>query len=89
MILIPVALLTIFTPGVLFPDMAAREASRFGGKKNKNQGAVADAEKGDHHGVSGKDGGGVTTSGDVTPNGHNHNMSTDATNKDTSAASSL
>ena len=85
MILIPVALLTIFTPGVLFPDMAAREAMRF--RKNKNHGGVADAEKAEH-GVSGI-GGGVTTSGDVTPHGHNHNTNVDAANKNASAASSL
>lgn len=86
MILIPVALLTIFTPGILFPDMAARESMRFRGKKSKNQGAVADAEKaaGNHN-----TGGAVTTSGDVTPSAHNHNTSTDATNKNASAASSL
>ncbi|KAK8059912.1 RTA1 like protein-domain-containing protein [Apiospora saccharicola] len=85
MILIPVALLTIFTPGVLFPDMAAREAMRF--RKNKNHGGVTDAEKAEH-GVSGN-GGGVTTSGDVTPHGHNHNTNADAANKNASAASSL
>ncbi|KAK7998288.1 hypothetical protein PG989_006328 [Apiospora arundinis] len=86
MILIPVALLTIFTPGILFPDMAARESMRFRGKKSKNQAAVADAEKaaGNHN-----TGGAVTTSGDVTPSAHNHNTSTDATNKNASAASSL
>lgn len=29
MVLIPVILLTAFPPGILFPDMAAREAQRF------------------------------------------------------------
>lgn len=87
MILIPVALLTIFTPGFLFPDMAAREAMRFRSKKNKSHGDAADAEKAEH-GVAGNDGG-VNTSGDVTPNGHNHNTNADAANKNASAASSL
>ncbi|KAK8051594.1 hypothetical protein PG993_002979 [Apiospora rasikravindrae] len=84
MLLIPVALLTIFTPGVLFPEMAAREAMRFRGKKAKNQHAAADAEKAEHG-----NGGGVTTSGDATPNGHNHNTNAEAANKNASAASSF
>jgi hypothetical protein len=33
MILIPVALLTIFSPGLFFPDMASRESQRFRKKK--------------------------------------------------------
>lgn len=44
MVLIPVILLTAFPPGVLFPDMAAREAQRF---RRKGKGAPKTTEEGD------------------------------------------
>ncbi|KAH8681085.1 RTA1 like protein-domain-containing protein [Xylariales sp. PMI_506] len=60
MILIPVILLTMFTPGFLFPAMAERESRRF--RKKEPQAASAEAAE-----QSGKGDIGVT-SGDETPN---------------------
>lgn len=40
MILIPVILLTAFTPGVLFPDMAQREGQRFRRKRGEKSEVV-------------------------------------------------
>ncbi|KAI1877595.1 hypothetical protein JX265_003603 [Neoarthrinium moseri] len=62
LVLIPVALLTAFSPGFLFPAMAERESQRFRrknkGSNNSSDNHVSEAEKGGEMGV---------TSGDETP----------------------
>lgn len=44
MVLIPVVILTAFPPGLLFPDMAAREAQRF---RRKAKAAASKTPEGD------------------------------------------